>query len=299
MKCKVVKVYDDLRFGRIPYIILEVEESDKLLRELYFEPGYRFVIQAVNHHVGAAGGCHFKLEYGMGVQEVSRKIQYNEADVLGNYLEDVKDIYDVPECLYTEKIWDVLWYPELINRREEWYENTDLESCYKIFIETVPESIFETYQKIKEAKEGLKELEINNINSTYDEFLIEKESKIDDIDNTYDEGLIEKEIETNDIGDTYDKFLTMMEGTTEKLKNVGFDTNEKYKNHVVLLVDKETLKIVNSHSTLSQYEEDYAEYLWLPCEEISNEDWEKVKICNYDENDEFPYRRYKPYRDLV
>lgn len=130
MKSKFVKVWDDHRFGYVKYIVLEVEENDKFLTEANFNPGYKFIIQALYHHVGAAGGHEFNPYYGERVRKISRKIESTEADVLGFYLQNVNDIYDIPDTLYTEKIWNVV---RTDHDHEE--DNYDVEDCYKVLVD--------------------------------------------------------------------------------------------------------------------------------------------------------------------
>lgn len=108
MKVRFVDVLDSTRTGRIGYIILQVEESDDFLTKKNFNPGYKFVIQALYNRVGAAGGHKFIPAYGESVQKKSQKINTVEGDVLGFYLSGVNDIYDIPDELSTEDFWGIV-----------------------------------------------------------------------------------------------------------------------------------------------------------------------------------------------
>jgi hypothetical protein len=108
MKVKFVKVWDDLRWGYVKHIVLQVEPSDTFLTEENFNPGYKFIITAQYKQVGAAGGHSFNPYYGERVRKVSRAIDATESDVLGFYLTQIKDIYDIPQELYTDTFWGVV-----------------------------------------------------------------------------------------------------------------------------------------------------------------------------------------------
>ncbi len=73
MKTKFVNVWDNIRFGYIGFIVLQVEETDKFLVEKNFNPGYKFIIQAWYNHVGATGGHTFIPSHRESVQEKSVK----------------------------------------------------------------------------------------------------------------------------------------------------------------------------------------------------------------------------------
>lgn len=109
MKCKFVKVWDSSRMGRVGFIILQVEECDTFLTEANFHPGYKFIIQASYHNVGAAGGYRFIPHYHESARETSQKLNTVESDLLGFYLSYVDDIYDLPEDLYTDNSWDTIY----------------------------------------------------------------------------------------------------------------------------------------------------------------------------------------------
>lgn len=108
MKVRFVDVLDDTRTGRVGYIILQVEKSDDFLIKKNFNPGYKFVIQALYNRVGAAGGHKFIPAYGESIQKKSQKINTVEGDVLGFYLSEVNDIYDIPDELSTEDFWGII-----------------------------------------------------------------------------------------------------------------------------------------------------------------------------------------------
>lgn len=131
MKCKFVKVWDSSHTGRVKFIILQVEECDTFLTEANFNPGYKFVIQAYYHKVGAAGGHRFIPHYHESVQEISQKLNTVESDVLGFYLSYVNDIYDLPEDLYTDNFWDIIYTVPETNSQKEF----DSEDYYKALIQ--------------------------------------------------------------------------------------------------------------------------------------------------------------------
>lgn len=131
MKAKFVNVYDEGEYGRVPFIILEVEEQDMFLKKAGFSKGYKFLVQAINHRVGGAGGLFFNPYYGERTREMSKKIDTTEADVLGFYLKSVKDIYDIPEELYTENFWNVVRTDHYGKRDDVDYE---LKNCYKALV---------------------------------------------------------------------------------------------------------------------------------------------------------------------
>ncbi|MBV7271638.1 hypothetical protein JMF89_04080 [Clostridiaceae bacterium UIB06] len=130
MKNRFVKVWDDRRFGYMKYIVLEVEKNDKFLLEAGFDPGYKFIIQAVYDRVGAAGGHEFNPYYGERVRKISHKINSTEADVLGFYLQNVDNIYDIPNTLYTENIWNVVRTDGYCEEDDDY----DAENCYKVLL---------------------------------------------------------------------------------------------------------------------------------------------------------------------
>lgn len=129
MKTKFINVWDAEKSGYVGFIILQVEESDIFLTERDFNPGYKFIVQASYHHVGAAGGHKFIPAYGESVRDKSQKIRTTEADVLGFYLSEVKDIYELPDDLNTEKFWNVLHTTGNNNSIDEKY---DIEDYYKV-----------------------------------------------------------------------------------------------------------------------------------------------------------------------
>ncbi len=130
MKTKFVNVWDNRRWGYIGYIILQVEESDIFLTEKNFNPGYKFIIQAWYNNVGAAGGHTFIPSHGESVQEKTRKISTNEADVLGLYLSNVDDIYNIPDELHTEKFWGIVYTKMDVS--EELELNFPYDNYYKV-----------------------------------------------------------------------------------------------------------------------------------------------------------------------
>lgn len=239
MKVKFVRVWDDRRWGYVKHIILQVEESDTFLTEENFNSGYKFVIQAVYHQVGAAGGHDFNPYHGNRVRDLSTKIDSTESDVLGFYLGKIKDIYDIPQDLYTDSFWNVVRTDGYSRSNKDYYDDCD--SYYKV----LHTSIY-SYDELCE-----KLLEIKN---SKDEFF----DKLDiDID------LILKRNQEH--FDRLDEITRKFGATPKKpSKSIRF-----------AIIDKESLEIVNdTWSTSAQ--STIADYLWCPCDEIPDSLWQKV-----------------------
>lgn len=130
MKSKFIRVWDDYRFGYFNFIVLQVEEYDVFLLKAGLNVGYKIIVNAQHKFVGAAGGNSFNPYYGERVRKVSGKIDSTEADVLGFYLTNINDIYDMPEELYTEEFWDVVRTDSYSQDKDE----IDFENCYKCLI---------------------------------------------------------------------------------------------------------------------------------------------------------------------
>lgn len=144
MKFKFIKVWDDLKYGYVKFIILQVEESDKFLTESYFNPGYKFIIQAIYNKVGAVGGHEFNPYYGSKVRDISQKIDTTEADVLGFYLQNVNDVNEIPDELYTENIWKVLYTAADSDKEEEYFS----EDCFKVLLINKYENLREIHDNL-------------------------------------------------------------------------------------------------------------------------------------------------------
>ena len=130
MKIKYVKVWDDIKFSYVKHIVLQVEETDLFMISAGFDPGYKIIIQAVYHNVGAAGGYEFNPYHNNSARQLSRKLDYVESDVLGFYLDHVDDIYDLPDDLNTESIWGSIVTSNKEEKNEIFYESEDL--YYKV-----------------------------------------------------------------------------------------------------------------------------------------------------------------------
>jgi hypothetical protein len=130
MKTKFIKVWDDLRFGYLNFIVLQVEETDKFLIQSGLNVGYKIIVQAYPKYVGAAGGNNFNPYYNKRVRNISKILDSTEADVLGFYLNNINDIYEIPEELYTEEFWNVVRTDSYSQDKDE----IDFENCYKCLI---------------------------------------------------------------------------------------------------------------------------------------------------------------------
>lgn len=130
MKNKFVEVWDDYRCGYIKYIVLQVEDSDEFLLKAGFDSGYKFIVQAHRRRVGAVGVGDFDPYDDRRARDKSWKLNETEADVLYFYLQNVENIYEIPDKLFTEKIWKVV--------RTDGYgvidEEYDVNNCYKVLL---------------------------------------------------------------------------------------------------------------------------------------------------------------------
>lgn len=242
MKVKFVKVWDDLKFGYVKHIILQVEESDTFLTEENFNPGYKFIISAVYHGVGAAGGHDFNPYHGNRVRDISQKIDYTESDVLGFYLQKVKNIYDIPEELHTNSFWDVVRTDGYGDRDKELYENNDM------------------YYKVLHT-------------SIYD--LKELYTKLLDMQNEKGGLLKEKGIDLEAIINEHEKWDERLNIIYKKTGN----NSETRKSIKFAIINKESLVIVNDKWSTSN-DGIIADYLWCPYEELPDYLWGKVQEKN-------------------
>ncbi|URN93090.1 MAG: hypothetical protein NAG76_14725 [Candidatus Pristimantibacillus lignocellulolyticus] len=247
MKIKFVNVWDNRRWGYIGFIVLQVEETDKFLTEKNFNPGYKFVIQALYNHVGAAGGHTFIPSHRQGIQEKSRKIDTNEADVLGLYLSNIKDIYDIPDDLYTKNFWGIM-----NTKREDNKDDTELECpC-------------DEYYKVVFKRE------IKSFNHMAS--LFEKPSDL--LNEIFDDDLI------NSIQNSTRKLRNEM-------IRMGADLNEESFRVYYGYVNKKTLEIKNVYWQLGTRSNEGVinKYLWTPNDEMPRELWDEVKRINEDHDD--------------
>ena len=238
MKAKIVKVWDDSEFGSIMFIVLQVEECDRALTSRNFNPGYKIIVQAIYHKVGAAGGHEFIPYYGTRVSKVSQKIDTVEADVLGFYLNSVKDIYEIPSELHTRDFWRVSRTAK--GAEDEDYE-TGPDSCYKLLLVN-EHSIQEQTDWLFEALENLNGRDaLEGVEGRYSDILVDLRKSTENM---------------------------------EKRLNIGeVERKKRRKNMRLVYINKESLKeISNSTSTSAKYI--IAKYLWLPHEELPREKWE-------------------------
>ena len=233
MRAKFVRVWDYSRGGSIPFIVLQVEESDTFLTRANFNPGYKFIIQAWYNRVGAAGGHKFNPYYNENVQEKSRKIDTNEADALGFYLGGISNIYDIPENLYTENFWDVVWTSRSI--REDKYEGD--EDYYKLLLTTGFSSVAMMMDQVESVMDSMRN----------------DETPISVNTNEWMEMLT---VANNKMRKQYDR--------------MGFDINEMTQRISYVVVDKKNLSIIEDYWS-SNNERNIAEYLWLPFDEMPSD----------------------------
>lgn len=246
MKTKFVNVWDNIRFGCIGFIVLQVEETDKFLVEKNFNPGYKFVIQALYNRVGAAGGHTFIPSYGEGVQKKSRKIETNEADVFGLYLSNIKDIYDIPDELDPKNFWGIT------NTKRDEDEDEEIEYPCDEYYKVAYKRQIMSFNQIASLFEKSNDLRRKVIS---DELL-------DDIQNS-NRKLQNKMIQMG--ADLNQESLQVYYGYVNKknleLKGVywqiGTNSNES-------VIDK---------------------YLWIPNDEMPKEIWDEVKLVNEDKDE--------------
>lgn len=244
MKVKFIKVWDYSKFGYVKFIILQVEETDYFLTEANFNPGYKFIIQAMYNRVGAAGGHNFNVYHGNRVRNISQKIETTEADVLGFYLQNVSNIYDAPEELNTENIWDVVLTDRYSRVDED--EIDDIEYLENNVYKVLTTSIYESSQELTDNL-------INTLNSLND--------------SKYNSGL------------NIDEIKEMIHESNERLERWGVDLKKTSRTIKFLLIDKNNFEVINSKSS-SKNESIIADYLWLPCEELPIGMWNKVVEVN-------------------
>ncbi len=233
MKAKFVKVWDKRRLGRIPFIVLQVEESDTFLTQANFNPGYKFIIQAWYNRVGAAGGHSFNpYYYNERARDQSQKIDTAEADVLGFYLGNIRNIHDIPENLYTEKFWDAIWTSH--SSRKDKYEGD--EDYYKLLLTSGLTSAAMMLEQLDVA--------VNCIQT--------EETPLSLSQNTLE--WMEDLAAAND-------------HIRKQYERMGFDIHEMEQRIRCIVIDKENLSIkddywsTNNNSTI-------ANYLWLPFDEM-------------------------------
>lgn len=239
MKAKIVKVWDDIKFGSVMFIVLQVEECDRALTSRNFDPGYKIIVQAIYHRVGAAGGHEFIPYYDTRVSEVSQKIDTVEADVLGFYLNSVKDIHDIPSELHTRDFWRVSRTAR--NAEDDDYE-TGPDSCYKLLLVN-EHSLLEQTEWLYKALDNLDSHDIlEGTPGRYSDMSAALRKSNEDM---------------------------------EKRLNIGEDEKRRRRKDIRLVyINKESLEELGSERTISSPECTIANYLWLPHEELPREKWE-------------------------
>lgn len=237
MKAKIVKVWDDSEFGSIMFIVLQVEECDRALTSRNFDPGYKIIVQAIYHKVGAAGGHEFIPYYDTRVSEVSQKIDTVEADVLGFYLNSVKDIYEIPSELHTRDFWRVSRTAR--EAEDEDYE-TRPDSCYKLLLVN-GHSLQERTDSLFEALDYLGSHDVlEGMAGQYSDISVALRKSNEDM---------------------------------EKRLNIGeVERKKRRKDMRLVFINKESLEEMGCMRTSAK--RTIAEYLWLPHEELPREKWE-------------------------
>ncbi|MGO4500488.1 hypothetical protein AB4114_31955 [Paenibacillus sp. 2RAB27] len=247
MKTKFVNVWDNRSWGYIGFIVLQVEDTDKFLTEKNFNPGYKFVIQAWYSHVGAAGGHTFIPSHREGIQEKSRKIDTNEADVFGLYLSNIKDIYDIPDDLYTKNFWGIM-----NTKREDDQEDEELEcpsdEYYKVAFKRQSKSFNQMASLLE------KQNDFRNEIFSYEE--------LNDLQNIISE-------------------------SRNKMIQMGADLNQESLQVYYGFVHKKTLELKNVYWALGTdgNERVIDKYLWTLNDEMPREIWDDVKRTNEDNDD--------------
>lgn len=247
MKTKFVNVWDNTRFGYIGFIVLQVEETDKFLVEKNFNPGYKFIIQARYNHVGAAGGHTFIPSYRESVQDKSRKIETIEADVFGLYLSNVKDIYDIPDELDTQKFWGI------VNTKSD-CEEAEVEIEYPC----------DEYFKVAYKRRSLSFNYMISLFEKPDDFLYECLSieQIEDLQNS------NRKLQN-------------------KMIQMGADLDQESLRVYYGYVNRRSLELKGVYWQIgtNSNESVINKYLWIPNDEMPKELWDEVKRVNV-ENDE-------------
>lgn len=246
MKTKFVNVWDNRRLGYIGFIVLQVEETDKFLVEKNFNPGYKFVIQAWYNHVGAAGGHTFIPDHMEGIQEKSKKIETNEADVFGLYLSNINDIYDIPDELYTKNFWGIM------NTKRDYEEDEETvypcDEYYKVAYKYKTMSFNEMISLFQEPDDLIRE--------------IIGDENIDAIQNS------NRKLQN--------KMFQMGANLDQESIRVYYG----YVNKKSL-----ELKGVYWQIGTNSNEDVINKYLWIPNDEMPNEIWNEVKRVNEDKDD--------------
>ncbi|SPF46638.1 conserved hypothetical protein [Candidatus Desulfosporosinus infrequens] len=245
MKAKFVKVWDNRRFGYIPFIVLQVEETDTFLTKANFNPGYKFVIQALYSHVGAAGGHKFNpFYYKESVQDRSQKIETNEADALGFYLGNIDNIHNIPDNLYTEKFWDAVWTSQEL--KDEEYEGD--EDYYKLLLTTGISSMAMSISELDGVLANLQTMESPIFKNTSE--------------------IVEALTAANN-------------SMRERYKQMGWDIDEKSQVVKCLVVDKNDLSVINAWCATGN-NITIADYLWLPFDEMPLDVFHEFNKVNED-----------------
>lgn len=240
MKSKFVKVWDRSRGGWVKFIVLQVEKTDTFLVEANFNPGYKFIIQATYHQVGATGGHTFIPAYGEGVTKTSKTISAMEGEVLGFYLSKINDIYDVPDDLYTDNFWSITETRQIARDIND-YDNEDY---YKVLIS----SHIMSFMYMKNCLESLTDEEADDILGT---------------------GMYQKLKDTNrDMQNNLNQIGADLERECDRLE-LAFINKKTHE-----LAFSEQYYGENSDKNL------IAKYLWLPNDELPLELWKKVTELN-------------------
>ena len=244
MKIKFVKVWDNFKFGYVKFIILQVEECDKFLTESNFNPGYKFIIQAIYNRVGASGGYKFNPYYfEEKVKDSSVAINSTEAEVLGFYLNNIDDVHEIPNDLYTDNMWKVLYTS--MDFEDQTEDNYDASICYKVLL-------------------------INN-DTTFRK----------DLDFLID--FLEEDNQRNSDIFKEANLITFKESLLRDKEKYKDTLDEPIRRIKMLIVNKRDFKIVDSYSSITSPNDAIARYLWHESEEFPSILFEKLNEVNEEE----------------
>lgn len=247
MKTKFVNVWDASHSGYIGFIVLQVEETDRFLVEKNFNPGYKFIIQALYNNVGAAGGHTFIPSHREGIQEKSRKIETNEADVFGLYLSNIKDIYDIPNELYTKNFWGIM-NTKIENYTEDEEINYSDDEYYKVAFKRIRPSFNQVVSMFEES------------NDLFGEILSKEQ-------------IIALQNDTKKL--------------QKKMIKWGNDMDKETLQVYYGYVNKKSLELKGVYWQIGTNgnESVIDKYLWIPNDEMPKEIWDEVKQINEDNDD--------------
>lgn len=236
------------------HIVLQVEETDEFMINIGYNPGYKIIIQTYGRKIGAAGGYKFNPYYGENVQKVSQKIDCNESDVLGFYLDNIDDIYELPLELNTKEFWNVL-----ISSKEKEAALNFRDSLMDDY--GIDESNANYYYKILHSSE----MQFQTISEEIS-FFQDTLSKL----NTEDDWV-------KDLNSYFEREKKIFQKSDDTIleKDINF-----------AIINKQTLELVENKWSTNR-KGLIADYLWCPCPVLPGDLWEELK----GKNEELRFRR--------